>query len=122
VNHQAIVMQLQRKDVFYELLFNGILFQAMVMPRGAAKLQQLMLYKAPPDMSQFLLSPMPGLLAEISVKLGQKVQVGEKLAVIEAMKMENIMIAQADGIVAEILAQKGESLSVDQPIIRFHQE
>ena len=92
------------------------------MPRGAAKLQQLMLYKAPQDMSQFLLSPMPGLLAEISVKLGQKVQVGEKLAVIEAMKMENIMIAQADGVVAEILAQKGESLSVDQPIIRFHQE
>ena len=122
VNHQAIVMQVQRKDVFYQLLFNGILFKAMVMPRGAAKLQQLMLYKAPQDMSQFLLSPMPGLLAEISVKLGQKVQVGEKLAVIEAMKMENIMIAQADGVVAEILAQKGESLSVDQPIIRFHQE
>jgi len=79
-------------------------------------------FKAPPDMSQFLLSPMPGLLAEVSVKIGQKVQVGEKLAVIEAMKMENIMLAQTEGVVAEILAQHGESLSVDQPIIRFHQE
>jgi len=122
VNHQSVVMQIQRKDVFYQLVFNGILFQAMVMPRTAAKLQQLMPFKAPPDMSQFLLSPMPGLLAEVSVKIGQKVQVGEKLAVIEAMKMENIMLAQTEGVVAEILAQHGESLSVDQPIIRFHQE
>ncbi len=122
VNHQSIVMQVQRKEVFYQIMFNGILFQAMVMPRSAAMLQQLMPFKSPPDMSQYLLSPMPGLLAEVSVQVGQKIQAGEKLAVIEAMKMENIMLAQTEGIVAEILANKGESLSVDQPIIRFHKE
>jgi propionyl-CoA carboxylase alpha chain len=65
---------------------------------------------------------MPGLLSEVSVEVGQKVQVGQKLAIIEAMKMENVMLAQHEGIVAQILAKKGESLSVDQMIIRFDKE
>jgi propionyl-CoA carboxylase alpha chain len=108
VNHQTVVMQVQRKDVFYQFMFNGILFQAMVMPRTVAKLQQLMPFKAPPDMSQFLLSPMPGLLAEISVKIGQKVQVGEKLAVIEAMKMENIMHFILKSVIKKYLLAKNE--------------
>jgi propionyl-CoA carboxylase alpha chain len=76
-------------------------------------------FKAPPDMSRFLLSPMPGLLADIVVKPGQPVQAGERLAVIEAMKMENILTAAQDVTVAEVMAAKGESLAVDQPILRF---
>ena len=76
-------------------------------------------YKAPPDTSKQLLSPMPGLLASVSVAVGQAVHAGERLAVVEAMKMENILVAQRDGTVAEVLAQPGESLSVDQPILRF---
>ena len=76
-------------------------------------------FKAPPDMSRFLLSPMPGLLADIVVKPGQAVRSGERLAVIEAMKMENILTAAQDGTVAEVMAAKGESLAVDQPILRF---
>jgi propionyl-CoA carboxylase alpha chain len=76
-------------------------------------------FKAPPDMSRFLLSPMPGLLADIVVRPGQAVQAGERLAVIEAMKMENILTAAHDVTVAEVLATKGESLAVDQPILRF---
>jgi len=79
----------------------------------------MMPYKAPPDTSKLLLAPMPGLLADVPVTVGQKVLAGEKLAVIEAMKMENILFAQQDGEVAEVLATKGESLSVDQPIVRF---
>jgi propionyl-CoA carboxylase alpha chain len=76
-------------------------------------------HKAPPDLSKFLLSPMPGLLVEVAVQPGQKVMAGEKLAVIEAMKMENILVAATDGTVGELLARKGESLSVDQPILSF---
>jgi propionyl-CoA carboxylase alpha chain len=76
-------------------------------------------FKAPPDMSRFLLSPMPGLLADIVVKAGQSVQAGERLAVIEAMKMENILTAVQDGTVAEVMVERGESLAVDQPILRF---
>jgi propionyl-CoA carboxylase alpha chain len=63
----------------------------MVLLPRAAELHKLMPYKAPPDLSKFLLSPMPGLLVDVAVKVGQKVQAGEKLAVIEAMKMENIL-------------------------------
>ena len=73
-------------------------------------------YKAPPDLSKFLLSPMPGLLVHVAVQEGQKVQAGEKLAVIEAMKMENVLLAAQDGIVGKLVAGKGESLSVDQVI------
>jgi propionyl-CoA carboxylase alpha chain len=76
-------------------------------------------HKPPPDMSKFLLSPMPGLLVDIAVQPGQTVQAGQRLATIEAMKMENILTAAQDGIVAELLASKGESLAVDQPILRF---
>jgi propionyl-CoA carboxylase alpha chain len=76
-------------------------------------------YKAPPDMSRFVLSPMPGLLVDVAVQPGQKVQAGERVAVIEAMKMENVLFAAADGVVGKVLATKGESLAVDQPIIEF---
>jgi len=85
----------------------------------AAELLRVMPFKPPADMSKFLLSPMPGLLVDIVVKPGQTVQPGERLAVIEAMKMENILTAQHEGMVAELLAAKGESVAVDQPIVRF---
>jgi propionyl-CoA carboxylase alpha chain len=62
---------------------------------------------------------MPGLLVALAVKPGQQVQAGERLAVIEAMKMENILVAAQDGTVKELLAKQGESLSVDQPIVAF---
>lgn len=122
VNNSPIVLQTLRNDVFYELIYNGISFKAMVMSRSKAQLQRLMPFKAPPDMSQYLLSPMPGLLSEISVEIGQKVEVGQKLAIIEAMKMENVLTAQHAGVVRQIMAKKGESLAVDQIIIRFNKE
>lgn len=114
-----IVVQVERQATFYQLQYNGINFRALVLSRSQAPLQKLMPFKAPPDMSQFLLSPMPGLLTELAVVIGQKVTVGQKLAVIEAMKMENVLLAQQAGVVAEILATQGESLSVNQLIIRF---
>jgi propionyl-CoA carboxylase alpha chain len=75
--------------------------------------------KAPPDTSRFLLSPMPGLLAEVAVRAGQEVKAGERLVVIEAMKMQNVIVAERDAVVAELLAREGESLAVDQPVLRF---
>jgi propionyl-CoA carboxylase alpha chain len=84
-----------------------------------ASLQALMPEKAPPDMSKYLLSPMPGLLTKIAVQVGQEVKAGEELAVIEAMKMENMLRADQDATVAKILAAPGDSLAVDQAIIEF---
>jgi propionyl-CoA carboxylase alpha chain len=76
-------------------------------------------YKPPPDMSRYVLSPMPGLLVDVAVQPGQKVRAGERVAVIEAMKMENVLFAAADGVVGKVLANKGDSLVVDQPIVEF---
>ncbi|MEO8858086.1 MAG: acetyl/propionyl/methylcrotonyl-CoA carboxylase subunit alpha [Burkholderiaceae bacterium] len=98
---------------------NGRRIDALVIAPRMAELFRLMPYKAPPDMSRFVLSPMPGLLVEVAVKPGQKVQAGERVAVIEAMKMENVLFATADGVVGKVLANKGESLAVDQPIVEF---
>ena len=96
---------------------NGSRLDTLVFTPRTAELFALMPFKAPPDMSRYLLSPMPGLLVDVAVQPGQKVQAGERLAVIEAMKMENVLFASADGVVGKVLAGKGESLAVDQPIL-----
>ena len=98
---------------------NGTRIEALVMSPRMAQLHKLMPYKAPPDLSRFVLSPMPGLLVEVSVQPGQKVQAGERVAVIEAMKMENVLFAAQDGVVKQVVAAKGESLTVDQMIVEF---
>ena len=100
-------------------MHNGTQIDAKVFLPRAAELNALMPFKAPPDLSKFLLSPMPGLLVDVAVQPGQTVRAGEKLAVIEAMKMENILLATQDCVVDEVVANKGESLAVDQVIIRF---
>jgi len=108
-----------RSPLAIRVVHNGAQIEALVLLPRAAQLLALMPHKAPPDLSRFLLSPMPGLLVDLAVAPGQKVQAGERLAVIEAMKMENILTAAQDGTVGELLAKKGESLAVDQPILRF---
>ncbi len=118
-NGRLFTAQVERHGLWLRVEHNGLRIDAQVMTARAAELLRRMPFKAPPDMSRFLLSPMPGLLADIVVKPGQVVQAGERLAVIEAMKMENILTAAQDGTVAEVMAAKGESLAVDQPILRF---
>ncbi|MGS5087478.1 acetyl-CoA carboxylase biotin carboxylase subunit [Hydrogenophaga sp. A37] len=98
---------------------NGTRIETVVVSRRMAELHKLMPFKAAPDMSKYVLSPMPGLLVDVAVQVGQKVQAGERVAVIEAMKMENVLFAAADGVVSKVLASKGESLVVDQPIVEF---
>ena len=123
VNGEPFVAQVERGSAKNPLALvvqhNGTKLETMVVSPRMAELHQLMPFKAPPDMSQFVLSPMPGLLVEVAVQPGQKVQAGERVAVIEAMKMENVLFAAADGVVAKVLASKGESLVVDQPIVEF---
>jgi propionyl-CoA carboxylase alpha chain len=75
--------------------------------------------KKPPDLSRFLLSPMPGLLASLAVKAGQEVKIGQELCVVEAMKMENLLRAERDGRIGVIHAKPGDSLAVDQAILEF---
>ena len=123
VNGQPFVAQAERgtprAPLAYRIQHNGRAIEVTVLSPRAAELHRLMPYKAPPDTSKLLLSPMPGLLVHVAVQPGQLVQAGERLAVIEAMKMENILTATQDVKVAEVLAKVGESLAVDQPIVRF---
>ncbi|RZJ10017.1 MAG: acetyl/propionyl/methylcrotonyl-CoA carboxylase subunit alpha [Rubrivivax sp.] len=123
VNGQPFTAQAERGAVknplAYRIHHGGRSIELTVLNPRAAELLELMPYKAPPDTSKLLLSPMPGLLVQVAPQVGQAVQAGERLAVIEAMKMENILSAQQDGTVVEVLAKAGESIAVDQPILRF---
>ena len=118
-NGQPICMQLERSGLEYRISHFGKQVKAVVMTAKGHRLLALMPVKTPPDLSKFLLSPMPGLLREVSVHAGQKVRAGEKLAVIEAMKMENILKAEKDCLVKRVVSEAGESLAVDQVIIEF---
>jgi propionyl-CoA carboxylase alpha chain len=122
-NGKPFTAQIERGSAKHPLgirvTHNGLQMEALVLLKRAAQLLKLMPHKAPPDLSKFLLSPMPGLLVDVAVQPGQKVVAGERLAVVEAMKMENILTATQDGEVREVLAKRGESLTVDQPIISF---
>ena len=118
-NGEPVCLQLQRIGWRYRVIHWGTQVDVEVLNARDAHLLSLMPEKQKPDLSRFLLSPMPGLLAELCVKPGQEVKAGEKLAVIEAMKMENVLRAEADGVVKEVRAVQGDSLAVDQAILEF---
>ena len=105
--------------MYYSLFHWGSQIDIMVLTPRAAELLACMPIKEPPDMTRFLLSPMPGLLTQMRVEEGSEVHSGQDLAVIEAMKMENVLCAERDGRVEKILANVGETLAVDQPILEF---
>ena len=123
VNGQSFTAQVERGSVKNPLVLqvqhHGRRIDALVVSPRMAELYRKMPFKAPPDLSRFVLSPMPGLLVDVAVQVGQKVQAGERVAVIEAMKMENVLFAAQDGVVKSVLAHKGESLTVDQVIVEF---
>ncbi len=103
----------------FTLSHDGARIRALVLEARHAPLRRLMPYKPPPDMSKFLLSPMPGLLVRLSVAPGDAVEAGQELAVVEAMKMENVLRATSNGTVKSAHASQGESLAVDQAILEF---
>jgi propionyl-CoA carboxylase alpha chain len=119
VDDAPVTIQLDRKGVAWIVHKAGAAIEMRVVTRAAGELAALMPVKIPPDMSKYLLSPMPGLLVSVAVTGGQAVKLGEELAVVEAMKMENVLRAERDGTVAKIAAEAGQSLSVDQVILEF---
>ena len=115
----ALSVQVERLNVGYRLTHSGSCLDALVVEPRVARLGVHMLAKEPADTAQFLLSPMPGLLVSVAVTVGQEVKVGEELAVVEAMKMENVLRAERDGVIAAVHVQPGDSLAVDQAILEF---
>jgi propionyl-CoA carboxylase alpha chain len=99
--------------------WQGLSIKARVFTPRHAELDRLMPVKLPADTSNLLLCPMPGLVVSIAVLEGQEVKAGETLAVVEAMKMENVLRAERDLIIGKINAKPGESLAVDAVIMEF---
>jgi propionyl-CoA carboxylase alpha chain len=119
IDGSDICMQIERRGLRYFITHFGLQVEALVISARAAAMLARMPAKQTPDLSGMVLSPMPGLLREVTVSEGQEVKNGEKLAVIEAMKMENVLRAERDGRVKRVHAQPGASLAVDDLIIEF---
>ncbi len=119
INGRGVSVQIERSGVGYRLSRGGVQANLEVLTPRAAELAALMPVKRPPDMSKYLLSPMPGLLVSLAVAPGQEVKAGQEICVVEAMKMENQLRAERDGRVAALRAKPGDSLAVDQAILEF---
>jgi len=119
IDGRDTVIQVDRSGASYRLTCGGAQVVFKVMTPRAAALAVHMPEKTQPDLSKYLLSPMPGLLVSLAVAEGEEVEAGQELAVVEAMKMENLLRAPRDGRVAKLQARPGDSLAVDQIIIEF---
>jgi propionyl-CoA carboxylase alpha chain len=119
IDGTPVAVQLRPRLNGFELTHRGIRLPAYVFTEREAELAALMPVREAPDTSKMLLCPMPGLVVTIDVKEGQEVKAGERLCAVEAMKMENILRAERDGVVAKINAGPGDSLAVDDVIMEF---
>ena len=119
VGGEAIVAGVIRTRGGWKLQTRGAHHDIRSLPRSIADLARHMIEKTPPDHSKHLLSPMPGLLTQLHVGLGDRVEAGQPLAVVEAMKMENILRAPKTGTVSRVAAAQGDSLAVDAVILEF---
>jgi propionyl-CoA carboxylase alpha chain len=119
VDGAAIAVKTRAIPNGYHLSHAGVGVDALVYTRREADLSALMHENKGADGSKSLLCPMPGLVKSIAVKVGQDVKVGEQLCIVEAMKMENVLVAERDGVIKSILAKEGDSLAVDAVIMEF---
>jgi propionyl-CoA carboxylase alpha chain len=119
VDGRRRIVQVRRAGRGWELQTRGRTHRVQVLPPHVAELSKHMIEKVPPDLSRLLLAPMPGLLTRLDVAVGDKVEPGQPVAVMEAMKMENILRAPKAATVKATPAKPGDSLAVDQVIVEF---
>ena len=119
VDGEPLAVKIERTRSGFTLTTRGAIHKVLVLPGHVAPYAKHMIEKIPPDLSRFLLCPMPGLLMTLHVKEGDKVEAGQPLAVVEAMKMENILRATKSGVVKSVEAKQGDSLAVDAVILEM---
>jgi acetyl/propionyl-CoA carboxylase alpha subunit len=119
VNGKSVSVQVRPVANGFLLSWRGTFARAQVYTEREASYARLMPLKALADSGKKLLCPMPGLVRSIAVAEGQEVKAGETLAVVEAMKMENVLRAERDGTVKKLHAKPGDSLAVDAVIMEF---
>jgi propionyl-CoA carboxylase alpha chain len=119
IGEEELAVKIAKTRMGFKLTTRGASHTARVLPGHIAHLAGHMIEKIPPDLSKFLICPMPGLLTTLHVGVGDAVEAGQPLAVVEAMKMENILRAEKSGIVKTVNAAQGESLAVDAIILEM---
>lgn len=119
VGEEPLIVKVRKTTTGLAMNTRGAKFEVRVLPASIAQHAVHMIEKEPPDLSKFLLCPMPGLLVALHVGEGDKVEEGQPLAVVEAMKMENILRAEKNGVVKSVAAEQGDSLAVDAVILEL---
>jgi propionyl-CoA carboxylase alpha chain len=119
VGDEELAVKVVKTRTGFKLTTRGASHVARVLPGHIAHLASHMIEKIPPDLSKYLICPMPGLITAVHVSVGDKVEAGQPLAIVEAMKMENILRAEKAGVVKSIHASAGESLAVDAVILEM---
>ena len=119
VDGKPLTVKVEPFRAGFKLTTRGAIHQVQVLPASIAHLAGHMIEKIPPDLSKFLICPMPGLLVALNVGEGDTVEAGQPLAVVEAMKMENILRAEKSGKVKAVNAKAGDSLAVDAIILEM---
>ena len=119
MNGLRVAVRVHRDGHRTVMEMRGAQVELQVLPRSIAEFAELMPEKVAPDMSKFLLCPMPGLVVSLHVSEGEKVQAGQQLAIVEAMKMENILRAEREATVKSIKVEPGQSLAVDEIMMEF---
>ena len=114
-----MVIQIEHVGVRWRITTRGASHEALVLPARLTAHEGHMIEKEPPDLSKMLICPMPGMLVKLHVAEGETVQPGQPLATVEAMKMENILRAEKESVIAKVNASEGESLAVDAVILEL---
>ena len=119
IDETELAVKVAKTRTGWRMTTRGRIHDVRVLPWHIAPLTQHMIEKIPPDLSKFLICPMPGLLVALHVGEGDKVEAGQPLATVEAMKMENILRAEKTGVVKTVNAAQGDSLAVDAVILEM---
>jgi len=119
IDDSELAVKVAKTRTGWKMTTRGRIHNVRVLPWHVAPLSAHMIEKVPPDLSKFLICPMPGLLVALHVGEGDKVEAGQPLATVEAMKMENILRAEKSGVVKTVNAAQGDSLAVDAVILEM---
>ncbi|PKQ00742.1 MAG: acetyl/propionyl-CoA carboxylase subunit alpha [Alphaproteobacteria bacterium HGW-Alphaproteobacteria-13] len=119
IDDAELAVKVARTRAGWRMTTRGAIHDVRVLPWHVAPLASHMIEKIPPDLSKYLICPMPGLLVSLHVGEGDSVEAGQPLATVEAMKMENILRAEKTGVVKSVNAAQGDSLAVDAVILEL---
>ena len=118
-NGHTLTLQVNHKGIYDDLFWNGYGADTQVVNKRVAELSVNMPVKQQSESVQVVKAPMPGLVVEVVVREGEPIKTGQPVAMIEAMKMENIIRAECDGVIEKVYVKKGDSVNLDQELVKI---